>query len=148
MEKAKLDYSPLRVFRWFFLNIQRSWIIPTFIRCYLVRLGGVKLGSKCFIGTDVIFDTLRPDLIKIGNGCVITSGTRIVTHFYKSNDGCMYLGEVNIGNNVFIGMNSLIVNSVKIGNHSVVGAGSVVLKDIGEEEVWAGNPARLIRKRE
>ena len=59
----------------------------------------------------------------------------------------MYYGEVKIGEHVFIGMNVLIVNAVSIGDLAVVGAGSVVLKDIPAGEIWAGNPARFIRKR-
>jgi serine acetyltransferase len=41
----------------------------------------------------------------------------------------------------------LIKGGIKIGNGSVIGMGSVVTKDIGDYEIWAGNPARLIRKR-
>lgn len=62
-------------------------------------------------------------------------------------DDAMYYGEVIIGERVFVGMNTLIVNSVSIGNDSVIGAGSIVLKDIGEKEIWAGNPAKFIRRR-
>lgn len=53
---------------------------------------------------------------------------------------------ITIGNNVFIGANSLILKGVTIGNNSVVGAGSVVTKNISDREIWAGNPAKLIRK--
>lgn len=46
----------------------------------------------------------------------------------------------------FIGWNVTICKPVIIGKHSVVGAGSVVTKDIPDYEVWAGNPAKFIRK--
>ena len=59
----------------------------------------------------------------------------------------MYLGKVTIGKDAFIGMNSLIVNSVEIGEGAVVAAGSVVTRDIPAWEIWGGNPARFIRKR-
>lgn len=45
-------------------------------------------------------------------------------------------------------MNTLVVKPVTIGKNSIVGAGSIVTKDIPDNEVWAGNPARFIRKRE
>lgn len=59
----------------------------------------------------------------------------------------MYYGEVKIGERVFIGMNTLIVNAITIGDLAVVGAGSVVLKNIPAGEIWAGDPAKFIRKR-
>lgn len=53
---------------------------------------------------------------------------------------------VEIGNNVFIGAHSTILKGVKIGNNAMVGACSVVTKSIPDNEVWAGNPAKFIRK--
>ena len=49
--------------------------------------------------------------------------------------------------NGFIGCHTVICNSVTIGKNSIVGASSVVTKDIPDNEVWAGNPARFIKKR-
>ena len=59
----------------------------------------------------------------------------------------MYAKDVNIGNNVLLGSNVVIMPGISIGNHSVVGAGSIVTKNIGDFEVWAGIPAKFIRKR-
>ncbi|MFP4845198.1 acyltransferase [Winogradskyella sp. PE311] len=53
---------------------------------------------------------------------------------------------ISIGNDVFIGANSTILKGVTIGEKSIVGAGSLVTKDIPANEMWAGNPARLIKK--
>lgn len=55
--------------------------------------------------------------------------------------------KVQIGNDVWIGSHCLIKAGVKIADGAVVGMGSVVTKDIGPYEIWAGNPARLIRHR-
>ncbi len=54
--------------------------------------------------------------------------------------------RVIIGNDVFIGAHSTILKGVSIGDRSVVGSNSVVTKEIPSDEIWAGNPARFIRK--
>jgi len=53
---------------------------------------------------------------------------------------------VIIEENVFIGAHSTILKGVKIGKNSIIGACSVVTKDVPENEIWAGNPAKLIKK--
>ena len=55
----------------------------------------------------------------------------------------MYIGDYS-----FIGTGTIISKDVRIGRNVIVGAGSVVTKDIPDNEIWAGNPARLIKKRE
>lgn len=57
------------------------------------------------------------------------------------------LKYTTIGNDVWIASNVLIKGGISIGDGAVVGMGSVVTKDIPSYEIWAGNPARLIRKR-
>ena len=56
-------------------------------------------------------------------------------------------GDVNIGNDVWIGMDSLILSGVNIGDGAIVGARTIVTKDIPPYAIVAGNPARIIRKR-
>lgn len=56
------------------------------------------------------------------------------------------MAKVLIGNNVFLGAGSIILKGVRIGDNAVIGAGSVVTKSIPSNEIWAGNPARFIRK--
>lgn len=52
-----------------------------------------------------------------------------------------------IGNDVWIGTNAMIKPGLTIGDGAVIGMGAVVTKDVGPYEIWAGNPARMIRKR-
>ena len=92
-------------------------------------------------------------MIKIGNDCLVANNVTILTRSYhldknkKISNESMYSKDVNIGNNVLIGGNVIIMPGVTIDNNSVVGAGSVVTKNIGDFEIWAGVPAKFIRKR-
>ena len=74
----------------------------------------------------------------------------IVTHFVEidSNECRHYSrGRVVIKKKAYIGANTMICKPVAIGEGAIVGTPSVVTKDIPSFEVWAGNPARFIRKR-
>jgi acetyltransferase-like isoleucine patch superfamily enzyme len=64
-------------------------------------------------------------------------------HIDPSDDG---EGNVVIGNNVYLGVHTVVLRNVRIGDNAVVGAGSVVLKDIPSNVVAAGNPAKIIKK--
>lgn len=112
---------------------------------------GLKLGSDCRILGVPNFGS-EPYLIKIGDRCTITSGVKFVNH-----DGGTWVfrrepqynhikkyGRIEIGSNCFIGINSIIMPNVKIGNNCVVGAGSIVTKDIPDNCVAVGSPAKVI----
>ena len=147
MQNGKEGLFPFADFQMVYLKAVEITFYSWQSTLYLGEMGGVKVW-KSFIGSGVEFDSLHPELIHIGKGCIITRGCCILSHFYSPEDSKFYLGEVHIGDRVFIGMNSLIVNAVRIGDDAVVGAGSVVTKDIPAGEVWAGNPAKFIKKRE
>ena len=77
------------------------------------------------------------------NVAIYTAGHPI--HPVTRNSGYEYGKEVVIGDNVWIGGNSVVCPGVHIGDHVVIGAGSVVTKDIPDWSVAAGNPCRVIR---
>ena len=127
------------------LNLAQSVWVPSSRRYKLYSMGGVNI-KRSFIGEGVIVDTIRPDLITIQEGATITARCCILSHFYKGTD--YYYGTVEVGKRAFLGIGTIIANSVTIGDDAIVGAGSIVTKDIPAGEIWAGNPARFIRKRE
>lgn len=144
-------------------------LLNIFKNIYKKILYGYKGSSKSYkkylikkgitIGKNVTFyepytnyiDTQKPFLITIGDNVEITRGVTIITHDYS---WCLFKqmtgeiigsrGEVIIGNNVFIGMNTLILKGVHIGNNVIIGAGSIVCKDIPDNCVVAGSPAKII----
>lgn len=78
------------------------------------------------------------------NVSIYTAGHPI--HHEVRNTGYEYGIPVKIGNNVWIGRNSVITPGVTVGDNVVIGAGSVVTKDIPANVIAAGNPCRVIRQ--
>lgn len=118
-----------------------------------LRNKGITIGERTIVfdPESVVIDTQQPSLVEIGNDVQITHGVIILTHGYdwsviKRAYGEVLgsRGKVKIGNNVFIGMNSIILKGVTIGDNVIIGAGSVVTKDIPPNTVYAGAPARFI----
>ncbi len=89
--------------------------------------------------------------VKIGDNCMLAPNVAIYTaghpiHPDSRNTAYEYGIEVTVGDNVWIGGNTVIVPGVHIGSNTVIGAGSVVTKDIPDWVIAAGNPCRVIRK--
>ena len=144
--EAKKQYNLARLIRRIILSkCYNSFLLPSSIRIKMLRLVGVNIGDNCFIGQFVFFDDLYPRNIFIGNNTIITSGTKILTHFYNPENKSFEIGEVHIGDNCFIGMNTLITKPITIGNNVTIGGGSVITKDIPDNRICAGVPCRPIK---
>ena len=142
-------FSIRRLRRYVFLTLANLPMSGKF-RWHFLKWGGVKFELEgkpnIYIGKDVRIDTLTPQNICIENHVHITAGTTILTHYYNPFNKTFNYGSVKIGGGSFIGINTIICNSVVIGKNVTIGAGSVVTKDIPDNEVWAGVPARFIKK--
>jgi acetyltransferase-like isoleucine patch superfamily enzyme len=110
---------------------------------------GVEIGYDCRIYTKSWGS--EPFLVKIGNKVTITSGVKILTHdgatwLIHNENGVRYqrYAPVNIGNNVFIGINSIIMPGVNIGDNVIIAAGSIVTKNVEHNTIVGGNPAKVI----
>lgn len=105
------------------------------------KLMSLDIGNNCFIGKNVHLDDLHLDKIKIGNNVMITQNSSFLTHFYdikySKEKGVheFYTGELIIHDNVFIGMNSIIVKPLTIFRGAVIGAGVVLSNDVPENSI-------------
>lgn len=97
-------------------------------------------------------DEGRASWIEIGENCILTYGVSIVAHDYswsvlRKSHGILAPtggGEIKIGNNCFIGLNTLILRNSTIGDNCIIGAGSVVCSTIPANSVAVGNPCKVI----
>lgn len=112
----------------------------------------IKIGNHCGISNSLLFaqqSITIDDYVMIGAGCVICDTDFHPLDFEsrtQTGHNPTVTKPVWIKEGAFIGMRSLILKGVTIGKHSIVGAGSVVTKDIPDGEIWAGNPAKFIKK--
>lgn len=152
-KESKRDYSLRRVFRKLLLSLARHSLVPSRVRVLLFLWAGVQFSDSktAFIGSDVYIDDTHPELVSIGKYVRLTSGTKIITHFFDiSHQGTeehpftYHDGPVEIADYVFIGMGAVIAKSVKIGPWAVIGANSVVTRDVPPGAIYAGNPANIV----
>ena len=127
-----------------------------------VNIYGCTIGNSVFVGpfveiqknskvgnnTRIQSHSFICEKVSIGKNCFISHGTMFINDlakFGQVNRNSKLFKKTTIGNNVTIGSNSTIL-PVKIYNNIVVGAGSVVTKDLSIRGIYAGNPAKIIRR--
>lgn len=109
---------------------------------------GVTVGDDCRIYTWRFGS--EPFLVSIGNRVTITSGVSFLTHdgagiLVRDDRGRRFqYRRICIGDDVFVGINSILMPGVRIGSRVIVGAGSVVTRSVPDGLVVAGNPARVL----
>ncbi len=113
------------------------------------------IGSHTFIGNGCRFTVNRR--VEIGEHCNIAGGTTIADsdgHPTDSDRRAEHdelqsdeVGDIKIGNNVWIGRDAQILKGVTIGDRAIIGAGSVVIADVPADMTAMGSPARLIRNK-
>ena len=115
----------------------------------LAKIG--KYDNKIGKGV-LIFDGVQiTNSVTIGNGTLINKGT-IISHdviigkYCDISPGVKVMGHVHIGDNVNIGAGATIIPKISIGNNVTIGAGAVVVKNIPNNVVVIGNPAKVLRK--
>lgn len=123
------------------------------IRC-VGGAGDVIIGDDCYINPFCVL--YSGNGIRLGRDVLLAPGVHLVptNHEYSRADLPIRLqgfrpsrGGISIGNDVWIGSHSVVLDGCTIGDGAIVAAGSVVLGDIPAGEIWGGNPARKIKDR-
>lgn len=105
-----------------------------------VEIGNNTCIDRAVLGSTILEENVKVDnLVHIAHGVVVKRNAVVIAN-------AMIAGSVEIGENCWIAPSASVLNQKKIGDNSLVGMGAVVLKDVGENEIYAGNPAKFIKK--
>jgi len=133
-------WKPIRKF----INVVIIPNIPfNFLRVWLYRLIGFKIGKNVFIGMKCYLDDVEPQNIIIGNNVTISYGCYFACHGINQKRT-----KIIIEDNVYIGMRCNIVsgkNGIRIKQGAIIGAASLVNKDVEKDDIVAGVPIRKIK---
>lgn len=111
-----------------------------------LKENGLKVGNNFKMLPECIIDYSHCWHISIGDNVTLAPRVHILAHdaSTKTHLNFTKIKNVTIGNNVFIGTSSIIMPGVTIGNDVIIGAGSVVTKDVSDNSVHIGNPAKFV----
>lgn len=134
---------------WVLERLASSMPVPSW-RAKLHRMRGVNIGKNVYIGYDVVFDRLHPELItiedyaEVGDRCILSAHTRgslTTRDAYPRSTA-----PIKIGRGVGINPGCIITQGVEIGENSIIGIGSVVSRSISPNSLALGFPARVVKK--
>ena len=131
-------------------------------KIFAFHLGKISIGKNCYIGINCQIDACKE--VTIGNYCMISNNVIIQDHnshpinklhrrkqllnLQKCSTN-VYESKINkviIGNDVWIGTDAMILKGVKVGNGSIIAAKAVVTKNVPNNSIVAGNPAKIVKK--
>jgi len=151
IDNVRVPFLSFTSVRWAFLNVLDRLakpcvhhMVPSWITDFYYRALGCKIGKDCFVSSDRIND---PYLVTIGDNSIIGSKVIITPHIAEKND--LVLSPITIGNNCLIGLGAQINPGCVIGDGAVIASRAIVPKytNIPAGEVWAGIPAKKIKKK-
>jgi acetyltransferase-like isoleucine patch superfamily enzyme len=111
----------------------------------------IIIGNNAFVGFGCEFN-ISGKLV-IGDNCLIASGSKFIDHNHSTavnqlmRDQISKKGEIFIGDDVWIGVNVIVLKDVIIGNGAIIAAGSMLNKSVPANEIWGGIPAKKIGER-
>jgi maltose O-acetyltransferase len=130
-----------------------SFVPPSPIKTRMYGMTGLEIGSKVFIGEGVYFvDGFHAGLVELQKEAVLSPKVVIVAmavpgpSFLAREYQVTKTARVVIGEGAWLGAGAVVLPGVTIGRGAIVGANAVVTESIGELEVWAGVPARFVKR--
>lgn len=133
----------LLFFLMLFYPVMRSGFIPVPIMRLFYQSLGARLGRNSF-SAGILYD---PHFIRIGDNTLVGQGALLIPHALEG----MHLSHqpITLGNNVTIGAYAIVLGGACIDDGGLLAAGSVLGKGahVGPDEIWAGVPARMIKRR-
>ena len=103
-----------------------------------VEIGNCTCVDRGVLGSTILRENCKIDnLVHIAHGVVVGRNALVIAL-------ALVAGSVEIGENAWIAPSSSIMQKVKIGKNATVGMGAVVLRNVGDDEVWVGNPAKKL----
>jgi len=132
----------------FFSLFANAYNIEGYIRDRIL----IFVGEKFYPTNLTIFAKPNAGKVIIGKNVLLSKGITFITENHdtsmkKNLSTSEKQGEIVIEDNVWIGTRVIILPKIRIREGAIIGAGSVVTKNIPANEIWAGNPAKFIRKR-
>jgi len=106
------------------------------------KVYGMDISRTVRISLKARLDKTYPRGIHVGENSYIAAGAIVLSHDFTRNIHT----DTYIGSNSFIGMNAIILPGIKIGDSVIIGSGSVVTKNIPNNCIAAGNPARILKE--
>tara|TARA_B100000787_G_scaffold88919_1_gene65726 strand:+ start:2218 stop:2808 length:591 start_codon:yes stop_codon:yes gene_type:complete len=134
---------PQKLFR---LNPKVKW--PVHFTSKVIAPENITKGILCDPGDNPnVYIQAKNGLI-IGNNVGFGTGSKVISanHSHTNHSEHSKTPPIIIGNNVFIGANSVLLPGIKIGNNVIIGAGSIVCKDIISNTIAVGNPCKVVKE--
>lgn len=149
--KVQLPHRSVIYFRYFWRRMA-YFLPPCEVKNMLLRISGISIGKKVFVGDSVRFiDGFIKHTIRLGDQSVISPNAILISCSHPENSpltevsGLSRCVNLEIGSGAWIGAGSILLPGAGISPLAILGAGSVLNKQIGQNQIWAGNPARFLR---
>jgi len=138
--------NPLRVV-YNFVLISLSRYAPSLaLKRYLLRMTGMTVGKDAAVGLMAMFDVFYPELIELGENCIIGYNATILAHEFLRDE--LRTGKTVVGKDAMVGANATVLAGVEIGDGAVVSAASLVDGDVPAGSFAKGNPMQVLRRAE
>ena len=144
--------SILKIFKYLLRRIA-FLLPPSKLKNLTYSITGISVGKNVFIGDGVRFiDGYKTNHIKLEDNSVLSPGCILISHastgnkIYDQEYNLIQSGKIVIGEFAWIGSGAVVMPDVIMGSRSILGANSFLNKKIKENDIWAGSPAKFIKK--